>query len=164
MVNSYKCYCEYTKGIGEKPMSHYEYQKMIAHAWMDKGYYSKKSEEDGIVSTVSTFSISTCTSRGGSRSRISVSGLNPITGSLKCRLDKSLPHWPLAIAKQDTKLFNCQLHYWATGKRIYQNVQYCKECNISLCTDKCYEIFHTCWDLASQKDKIRAEIEGDKND
>ena len=138
---------------------------MIAHVWMDKGYYSRKRQrqDDESVSTVSTCSINTGTSRGGSRSRISVSGLNPLTGSLKCRLDKSLPHWPSPPTKHDAKLFNCQLYYWATGKRVYQNVQYCKECNVSLCTDTCYEIFHTCWDIASQEEKIKAKSEEDKN-
>ena len=40
MVNAYKCYSVYLKSIYEVPMSHYLFQKMIAHAWMDKDYYS----------------------------------------------------------------------------------------------------------------------------
>ena len=148
-------------------MKHYEYQKMIAHAWMNKQYYSKRQREtrdDESLSTVSTCSISTCTSRGGSRSRISVGALNPISGSLKCRLNTTLPHWPSPPTKQSTKLFNCQLHYWATGKCTFVNVQYYKECNVSLCTDGCYEMFHTCWDLASQKEKITANSDADRNE
>ena len=147
-------------------MNHYGYQKMIAHAWMNKEYYKKRQTEtgdDGSLSTVTTCSVSTSTSRGGSRCRISVSALNPISGSLKCRLDTTLPHWPSPPTKESTKLFNCQLHYWATGKRIFQNVQYCKECNVSLCTDRCYEMFHTCWDLALQKDKITINSDAGSN-
>ena len=36
MVNAYKCYSVYLKSIYEVPMSRYLFQKMIAHAWMDK--------------------------------------------------------------------------------------------------------------------------------
>ena len=39
MVNDYKCYSVYLKSINEVPMSHYLFQKMIAHAWMEKEYY-----------------------------------------------------------------------------------------------------------------------------
>ena len=49
MVNSYKCYCECMKGIGEKPMNHYEYQRMTAHAWINKEYYSKRRRRHGMT-------------------------------------------------------------------------------------------------------------------
>ena len=39
MVNAYKCYSVYLKSTDEVPMSHCLFQKMIAHAWMDKDYY-----------------------------------------------------------------------------------------------------------------------------
>ena len=32
---------------------------------------------------------------------------------------------------------NYQLHYWATGKLKYSSVAYCKDCRVSICTDKC---------------------------
>ena len=58
MVNAYKCYSVYLKSIDEVPMSHYLFQKMIAHAWMDKDYYSEYKEDDpqstGSVSSMST--------------------------------------------------------------------------------------------------------------
>ena len=41
MGNAYKCYSVYLKSFDEVPMSHYLFQKMIAHAWMDKDYYSE---------------------------------------------------------------------------------------------------------------------------
>ena len=85
---------------------------------------------------------------------MSASSLNPLTGSLKCRLDRSLPHWPSAPSKNEVKKFNCQVHYWVVGKRKYMNVQYCKECNVSLCTEICFELFHTCWNIASEKERL----------
>ena len=45
MVNSYKCYCKYHNSINETPMNHYKYQKMIAHVWMEKQYYSRVSRQ-----------------------------------------------------------------------------------------------------------------------
>lgn len=157
MVNAYKCYCEYIKSLSETPMNHYEFQKMIAHVWMDKDYYTKSTRhtQDGdSTSTLSTFSIRTTTSSRRSRSRISASALNPMTGSLKCRLDRSLPHWPSAPSKDEVKKFTCQVHYWAAGIRKYKNVQCCKECNVSLCTEGCFELFHTCWDITSEKRRL----------
>ena len=46
MVNAYNCYSVYLKIIDEVPMSHYLFQKMIAHTWMDKDYYSEYKEDD----------------------------------------------------------------------------------------------------------------------
>ena len=103
MVNAYKCYYEYIKGLSETPMNHYEFQKMISHVWIDKDYYNKNTRQtqDGDnTSTISTCSTRTSSSSSrGLRSRISASTLNPLTGSLKCRLDRSLPHWPSAPSK-----------------------------------------------------------------
>ena len=46
------------KSFNEVPMSHYLFQNMIAHAWMDKYYYSEYKEDDtqgtGSVSSMST--------------------------------------------------------------------------------------------------------------
>ena len=48
MINSYKCYSIYHVNLGLEPMNHYEFQKMIAHVWMDPDYYQrdeKKSQD-----------------------------------------------------------------------------------------------------------------------
>ena len=159
MVNAYKCYSVFLKSLGEVPMPHYKFQKMIAHAWMDKDYYSgSKQDYPQGTSSVSTMS-SITTPDSTKRSRVSVHSLMPITGSLKHRLNNSLGHWPCATAEHHIKKSNCQLHYWATGKRKYSNVAYCKDCRVSLCTDKCYEAFHTVWDIESQKESMRVEME-----
>ena len=154
MVNAYKCYCEYIKGPSETPMNHYEFQKMISHVWMDKDYYNKnpRQTQDGDSTlTLSTSIIRTISSSRGRRSQISASALNPLTRSLKCRLDSSLPHWPSAPSKNEVKKFSCQVHYWVAGKCTYRNIQYYKECNVSLYTEGCFELFHKCWDIALEK-------------
>ena len=85
MVNSYKCYCGYHKGIQETPMNHYEYQNMIALFWLDKQHFDNKPprspQDDGSICTLST-TRSTVRSCGSARSRISASDLNLLTVAL----------------------------------------------------------------------------------
>ena len=161
MVNAYKCYCRYHEEIQEVPMSHYKFQKMIAHTWMQDDYYATKkkaSKTDSTTDTCSISSISTATTSTTRRSRISDSALHPISGSLKSRLNKSGDHWPASSSKHHIKKSNCQLHYWATGKRAYSNVAYCKCCKVSLCTDNCFEVFHTVWNLTEMKACMKTEM------
>ena len=43
MVNSYRRYCCYHEMNGLIPMSHYDYQKEIAHVWMQRDYHAQKN-------------------------------------------------------------------------------------------------------------------------
>ena len=111
----------------------------------------ENDETDTRCSTVST----TTTENERKRTRVTDSSLKPITGSLKLRLDTSMGHWPVTAHRRNA---NCQLHYWASGTRKYKNVVLCQECNVYLCTDRCYEIFHTCWDVQCEKQELRRDI------
>ena len=51
------------------------------------------------------------------------------------------------------------MHWWVTGKRKYKNFDFCKECNVSLYTDGCYELFHTCWYIESERENLRLAFE-----
>ena len=165
MVNAYRCYVRHLLMNGLTPMSHYEFQCKIARVWLDKDYYSKQSGEGGFrrSSSLSTSmsDISSCASHESKRkTRMSESGLHPFTGALKSRLNRTLGHWPCAPSiHHPTIKSNCQLHLWATGKRKYKDVVYCADCNTSLCTDNCFEIFHTEWDLGNKKDMLREKYE-----
>ena len=55
-------------------------------------------------------------------------------------------------------------HYWYTGKRKYSSVAYCKYFRVSLCTDKCYEVFFSMWDIGSQKENMKVEMEQNQQD
>ena len=140
MVNPYKFCCEYHKGIQETPMNHYEYQKIIALFWLEKQYFDNKPprsyQDDGSICTLST-TRSTVRSCGSDRSRISANALNPLTGALKGRLNRGTAHWPLNPSFAGIKKANCQMHWWVTGKQKYKNIEFCKECNVNLCTDGC---------------------------
>ena len=41
---------------------------------------------------------------------------------------------------------------------MYNNVVFCKECNISLFTEGCYELFHICWDIVSKKERLKVVL------
>ena len=145
-------------------MSHYLFQKMIAHAWMEKDYYSEYKEDDpqvtGSVSSMSTITNPDCPKR----SWLYNTSLMPINGSLKHRLNKLLGHWPSSPALNHIKKSNFQLNYWDTGKRKYSSVPYCKDFRVSLCTDKCYKVFHSMWDIGSQKENMKVEMEQNRQD
>ena len=92
------------------------------------------------------------------RISISDSSLNPLTGPLKSRINTSVDHWPSVPSQSEIKKCNCQLHWWVTGKSKYKNVAFCKECDVSLCTELCYELFHTCWYIFSQKERLKVDL------
>ena len=102
-----------------KPMTHYEYQKMIAYTWLDPHFYDERMK--GHTSSKGVSSMSTNTADTIRRSRVCNSSLHPINGSLKCRLRKC-DHLPTAPENGKYR-FHCQLHFWATGKRKYSNVE-----------------------------------------
>ena len=136
------------------------FQNMSAHTWMDKEYYKTRHREYQTQEICSLSSMSTTvTSTTSIISRIYDSALNPITGTLKCRMNISLGHWPSAPSRHHIKKSNCQFHYWATGKHKYINVGFCKDFNVILCTDNCFELFHTTWDLEDKKQVRNTEME-----
>ena len=144
MVNAYKFHCRYLEDINEEPMSHYMFQNIITQTWMEKDYLKTIQREDQTLKKSSLSSMSTtATPNTPRRSRIYDSALNPITGTLKWIMNRSLGHWTLVPSIHHIKKSNFQLHYWDTGKRKYIIVGFCKDCNVSLCTDNWFEVFHT---------------------
>ena len=161
MVNAFKCYSKHHEDIQEASMSHYKFQKMIAHAWTQYDYYGTKNIAPRIspaTDSCSMSSASTATTTSTKRSKIADISLHPISGSLRSRLDKLGDHWLASASKHHIKKSNCQLHYWATGKRKYSNVACCKCCKVSLCTDNCFEVFHTVWNLTERKECMKIEM------
>ena len=76
-------------------------------------------------------------------------------------MNRPLGHWPLVPPKDHIKKLNCQLQYWATGEYKYSNVEFCKDCNVSLCTDNCFGVFHNTWDLEDKKQARKTEMENE---
>ena len=166
MVNLYQCYKTYVNEMKGDPISHYDYQKMVAHAWISGGIENHNIGAPNlcIESSISSFteSSTSTSSKGAKRVRFCNSSLHPLTGSLRGRLNHSsvCGHWPTKPHKLDY----CQLCCWVYSdgnnrKRKYQNVVRCSECNISLCVGYCYEIFHDVWNLQLEKQKIRNALD-----
>ena len=152
MVNSYQSYCRLLENEGLEPMSHYDFQSKIAIAWLDPDFYKLYDGVDPSSMSMSSMSAqSTDTQR---KSRVCDASLHPITGSLKCRLNQVLLHWPSPPASSKA---NCQMHLQACRYQKYKNVQLCKTCNVSLCTDGCYDLFRTEWDVVEKELMVCAE-------
>ena len=125
MVNVHKYYHRYLEDINEEPMSHYMFQEMIVHTWMEKDYYKTRQREDQNQKTCILSSMSTTATSTTSRiSSISDSALNRITRTIKRRMNRSLGHWESVPSRHHIKKSNCQLQYWATGKRKYSYVDF----------------------------------------
>ena len=73
----------------------------------------------------------------------------------------SFGHWASVPSRHHIKKSNCQLYYWATGKRKYSYVEFVKYCNVSLCTDNCFERFDTNWDLEDNKQARKTEMDNE---
>ena len=164
LVNAYLCYksahlliwCTDKKDI----LSQYEFRKSIVLSWMhDDGVVSvprvPKNNGPSSLSAESASSASLATSRqkrintqqNNKRKkaiRFNEKTLNPVTGSLKIRLDTSYSHLPkpnLDVIKKSS--FRCQLHRFYNRSIEYTDrVMVCETCNVSLCL-YCYKGFHT---------------------
>ena len=79
---------------------------------------------------------------------ITDNSLNPCTGKLCCRLDRTLNHLPVQPMKPEA---NCQLHNWAKQSKHRKQLMKCPTCNVIICLD-CYKKFHEVSDLSVLKD------------
>ena len=103
----------------------------------------------------SSLSASTGSTGGCRRARILEQSLNPMDGALKDRMNKTISH--LATFPRTSKPY-CHLHYWVTGERRYSNCAYCGNCNVVLCTDNCFEMFHSNWYLHTKKAELKSKM------
>ena len=89
--------------------------------------------------------------------RVNDKSLNPMNGSLRGRLNSFVHHHPHLDSKKRRK---CQLHRWANGRDAKEvrgmKVGYCERCNVNLCLDGCWKLFHECENV----NDLRAAITG----
>ena len=170
LTNSYIVYKSCLENAGCEPVSHYEYQISCAKAWIDPDIFGKsvRTPSDNASSTISTMSstgsggISTTTSRSATKKRkayVSNKSMHPLKGKLRCRLDHSLDHWasePPKDSNHNTPA--CQLHWWLCGTKKASNVARCPTCNVCLCVNKCYRLFHNEWDPTEKKDELKTVL------
>ena len=66
--------------------------------------------------------------------------LDPFKRLFKCRLNhNNSMHMPTKVDKPKHKY--CQLYYWGTKNKNFNNKRRCDKCGFNLCID-CYAIFH----------------------
>ena len=170
LTNCFVLYRKYYELHERKYLSHYEFIKSIALAWLKPSAYwsgtttSKTGRSrspqpsQGSSSVADSSSYCTVAESVISRRKIHVNkknstltnkALDPYAGSLRCRLDHNLNHLPVNNDKPET---NCQLHWWASKQKIRAQLMKCSTCNVTLCI-KCYKIFHEVAQLKATKVK-----------
>lgn len=89
--------------------------------------------------------------------RVSDASLDPVSGSLKCRLQHNETfHWPTPRQRPKSK---CSLHYWAARIADRSQIVRCSICKVHLCT-ACFEKFHVVPDIVLRKDELAEEMRG----
>ena len=168
--------------IGKQPMSHYEFQKSIALAWLDPTTYwpnRMKNCNKSIASTTSnshrtttisrkrksTSSISSQSNQNPSINQDNIKKrappvndktLCPREGVLWCCLDMTIPHLPSASNCKEPK---CALHFQACKKKHRYCMLRCTACGIHLCI-ACYEKFHWIEEIGDLKNTFQQESWG----
>ena len=174
LTNSYILYKNYHSMVDSKEaLTHYEYIKKIALAWINKELHwpqkhrKKRSSEDSLTSSSTTttrakkrlleVSFEDDTSTNSKAPRITDKALDPVAGALMNRLNTLYSHFPLEVNVSRPR---CQLHRWARGrekgkKEVMGTLVRCSHCNVTLCV-KCFSVFHTESCLLAKRDEIAA--------
>ena len=181
-TNSYIMYRKYMMLHSQQPISHLQFCKAIALAWLDPHnnwprhakIHPKVTERTSRVlseSSVDCSSTTTITTRSSLKKRkpktrarrFSDVSLHPVKGNLNDRLHQ-VQHWP--VAKTVSKAGVCQLHRWASGgsKRKRGNTLFkCSYCEVTLC-GRCFLPYHTVSDLQGIKETLRIEYGANNSD
>ena len=64
--------------------------------------------------------------------------MDPYTGKLRCRLDRTLCHLPEQVKSEHVQ---CAMHSWLCKVKKRSQLMHCRACDINLCLD-CYKPFH----------------------
>ena len=150
-------------------VSHYDYIKEIALAWINQEMYwpkevkkRKVEQDDGKRKTRRQTARSLEIKSHSSSQKATPFNdktLHP-TGRLSCRLTTSVQHfpeWPTISRPQ------CQLHRWARnrqGREVRGAIVTCSICRVNLCVP-CFKIFHTEAYVVGKKKEIAASSKGD---
>ena len=168
-ANSYVLYKKYMIMHRLDPMSHYDFNKSIALAWIDQDTYwpkkkrSYQASNQSVTSTSVTLrsNESTCTIIKRAP-RFTDQSLCPINGSLNHRLEEHRSHWPLVNLKKNA---SCQLHRWATDskkKKKRANLVTCSHCKVTLCV-ACFVPYHTVPHLGNMKRSLAIDNDNEES-
>ena len=153
-------------------MSHSEFRKQIALAWIDRTTYWKDRMENNLQKNLPTtwstetesrpslkrshsVSVASAQSIVGVKKRaihVNDNTLCPRTGSLHHRL--SVHSGADMPGLSDSKTPKCALHHWG-GRQVRAFIVKCGMCGVHLCVD-CFEKFHTCQEVDELKKSVSA--------
>ena len=168
LVNAYILYirlCE-EEGIPKRYiMSHHDFRKKVAMAWINSDVYWT-GEKHGPVSLshkrvkrkrlcLDTGATTLVKEKKQRTERIMDQFLGP-WGPLRIRLDTTKPH----LATKAKGHARCGLHRWV-GIETQSQISYCETCNVNLCTD-CFKYFHVTEDILSQKKSLQRKYEKER--
>ena len=171
-TNAYVCYCKYMKMHDKSTMSHLDFYKQIAIAWLDphnnwprlKVVISNRRQRLEATSTASSSTSTGMVTRSTTSKpkkkkrarRFTDASLDPVKGNLNDCLHQ-VQHWPLMDGVLDSA--SCQLHRWASSggkRRRGQNLFKCSYCEVTLC-GICFLTYHTVVDLLAVKKQLAIE-------
>ena len=165
MTNSYIIYKKYLLLQNITPMSHYEFQNVVAKIcirsdlhWPDA---SRKRARQGESNTQDNVSVASSTINNLHVSSHTLTSkiiatpftdktLYPYTGVLIGRLYGG-DHWAVPSNKKDAR---CQLHYWATRRKCRSQLLIWNHFKVTICA-KCFAPYHTIKYLVGSKNFLR---------
>ena len=174
LTNAYICYKKHHLLHNSKPMSHFNFQRSIAMAWIcPEKHWPANGGSCMTVSSVST----TSSARKSNKQMMTRSDIQSVKrvkrspafsdstlsnkGALHKHRLENCHHWPIASEKVGAR---CQLHRWAANKQVKSNLMVCSNCNVTLCA-KCFTPFHTILgDLVENKEYFSTQYAADNND
>jgi Transposase IS4 len=177
LVNAYVSYVKFNLMNGKKKnelLSHYEFRKAIALAWLDPDQYDTKDKVDDTVTPVSRkrkaseYEDSEGRATRGSvgskmasiknvkrANKVTNASLDPNDGLFANRLKMFPRHWP--VEPSLSKRPKCAFHRWAADLEEKTHVVMCSECKVHLCIG-CFKMFHEEVDLKSKKFDICCQL------
>ena len=169
LTNSYIVYTKYHSMLDSKnTVSHYEYIKEVALAWVNREMYlpkvigirsKKRKPDDDKPNTRASRKINFDMNSDASITsciRVNDSTLHPNNGKLSCRLNTTVQHFP---SKPRVKRARCALHRWARGREgseVMRDLNTCTYCQVTLCIT-CFHTFHKEANLLEMKERIAEE-------
>ena len=180
LTNSFILYRKFQEMHGRKPMSHYDYIRMIALAWIDKEEYwyrlptvrtkrGRNSDNDGSSRASSRAHSSTASSSSSAATAEVVTTRSSSKRTKKANDERTRKFSDASLDPKKgslcirldrnkdhfpeqvtSKNSKCQLHHWLSKDRVRSQLMRCNTCHVTLCLN-CFKSFHVCENLTELK-------------
>ena len=140
----------------KKLLTHYEFRKAIALAWLTGKSCSEQQGEGTKQKRDSTVSMITCSVSSTSCAkvaRVNDAALDPSNGSLKGRLNDNYVHYPEPSTAKQPCCSLCHVVNPNRNIRAYTSVCRSDICKVHLCV-QCFKPFHTIASVKHLKSQV----------